>query len=115
VEQAGRAIERRCATLIAEPGNQVYISAASLWEIAIKRRLRKLGFRGSAAAAIGAGDFHELPILPIDAAAAGALPWRHNNPFDRMLVTQARRMTLALATADAVVRACGGVALLWAG
>jgi PIN domain nuclease of toxin-antitoxin system len=100
---------------IADPANQVYISAASVWEIAIKRQLRKLDFRASAVAAIASNGFHELPILPIDADDAGALPWRHNDPFDRMLVAQARRMALTLTTADAVVRACDGVALMWAG
>lgn len=101
--------------LIADPGNQVFISAASVWEIAIKRRLRKLDMRGSAIAAIGNNGFHELPILPIDAENAGALPWRHNDPFDRMLIAQAQRLTLTLVTADAVIRGYDGVALLWAG
>jgi len=101
--------------LIADPANQVFVSAASVWEIAIKRRLKKLEFHGSAVAAIGGNGFHELPILPIDAENAGALPWRHSDPFDRMLVAQARRLTFTLATADTAIRACDGVALLWAG
>ena len=100
---------------IADPENQVYISAASVWEIASKRQLRKLAFRGTSVAAIGSNGFHELPVLPMDAEHAGALPWRHNDPFDRMLVAQARRLALTLTTADAVVRACDGVALMWAG
>jgi PIN domain nuclease of toxin-antitoxin system len=101
--------------LIADPGNQIFVSAASVWEIAIKRRLGKLDLRGSAVAAIGNNGFHELPILPIDAERAGALPWRHNDPFDRMLIAQAKRLTFTLATADAAIRAYNGVALLWAG
>jgi PIN domain nuclease of toxin-antitoxin system len=40
----------------------------------------------------GGNGFHELPILPIDAETTGSLPWRHNDPFDRMLVAQARRI-----------------------
>jgi PIN domain nuclease of toxin-antitoxin system len=101
--------------LIADPGNRIFVSAASVWEIAIKRRLGKLDLRGSAVAAIGNNGFHELPILPIDAERAGALPWRHNDPFDRMLIAQAKRLTFTLATADAAIRAYDGVALLWAG
>lgn len=101
--------------LIADPGNWIFVSAASVWEIAIKRRLGKLDLRGSAVAAIGNNGFHELPILPIDAERAGALPWRHNDPFDRMLIAQAKRLTFTLATADAAIRAYDGVALLWAG
>ena len=101
--------------LIADPGNRIFVSAASVWEIAIKRRLGKLDMCGSAVAAIGNNGFHELPILPIDAERAGALPWRHNDPFDRMLIAQAKRLTFTLATADAAIRAYDGVALLWAG
>ncbi len=101
--------------LIADPTNQVFISAGSIWEIAFKRRLRKLEFRGSAVAAIGANGFHELPILPIDAENAGALAWRHNDPFDRMLIAQARRLALTLATADAAMRGYPNIAQMWAG
>jgi len=100
--------------LIADPANQVFVSAASVWEIAIKRRLGKLEFAGSPVAAIGANGFHELPILPTDAEAAGALAWRHNDPFDRLLVAQARRLTFTLLTADGVIRAFDGVVQLWA-
>jgi PIN domain nuclease of toxin-antitoxin system len=110
-----KALNADARALIADPANQVFVSAASIWEIAIKRRLKKLDFRGSAVAAIGANGFHELPILPIDAEAAGALTWQHNDPFDRMLVAQAKRLTFALATADAAVRAFTGVAQIWAG
>lgn len=102
------------SALIADPVNQVFISAASVWEIAIKRRLNKLVFEGSPVAAIGANGFHELPILPADAEAAGALAWSHNDPFDRLLVVQARRLTCTLLTADGIIRAYGGVAQLWA-
>jgi PIN domain nuclease of toxin-antitoxin system len=76
--------------VIADPGSQVFFSAASIWEIAIKCRLKKPDFRGFAVAAIGANGFHKLLFLPIDAKNTGALAWRHNDPFDRMLVAQAR-------------------------
>jgi PIN domain nuclease of toxin-antitoxin system len=114
-DSQAKALNADTRALIADPANQVFISAASIWEIAIKRRLKKLDFRGSAVAAIGANGFRELPILPIDAENAGALVWRHNDPFDRMLVAQARRLTFTLATADAVIRAYKNVAQMWAG
>jgi PIN domain nuclease of toxin-antitoxin system len=101
--------------VIGDPANQIFVSAVSIWEIAIKRRLRKLDFRGSAVTAIGANGFHELPILPIDAENAGALAWQHNDPFDRILVAQARRLTFTLATADAAIRAYANVAQMWVG
>jgi len=100
---------------IADPANRIFISAASVWEIAIKRRLGKLEFQGSAMHAIGANGFFELPILPADAEAAGALVWDHNDPFDRMLVAQARRGGFVLVTADGLIRGHDGIASLWAG
>ena len=109
------ALNEATRALIADPVNQVFVSAASIWEIAIKRRLKKLDFCGSAVAAIGANGFHELPILPADAENAGALEWQHNDPFDRLLVAQARRLTFTLATADAAIRGYPSVAQMWAG
>jgi PIN domain nuclease of toxin-antitoxin system len=114
-DRADKALNAETHALITDPANQVFISAASIWEIAIKRRLKKLDFRGSAVAAIAANGFHELPILPVDAEAAGALAWHHNDPFDRMLVAQARRLGLTLATADAAIRNLGTIAQIWAG
>lgn len=114
-DREDKALNADVRAVIADPDNQVFVSAASIWEIEIKRRLGKLDFRGAAAAAIGANGFLELPILPIDAEAAGALNWQHNDPFDRMLVTQARRLTFTLATADAAIREYRHVAQLWAG
>jgi PIN domain nuclease of toxin-antitoxin system len=101
--------------LIADPANRVLVSAGSIWEIAIKRRLGKLNFDGSPTAAIAANSFEELPILPRDAEEAGGLAWAHTDPFDRLLVAQARRLAATLVTADTAVRDYGKVALLWAG
>lgn len=99
---------------IGDPANNIFVSAASMWEISIKRRLGKLVFHGSAAAAIGANGFHDLPILPIDAEQAGDLPWSHNDPFDRLLVAQAMRLGVTLLTADRSIRAFEHVPQLWA-
>lgn len=114
-DSQNKALNADTRALIAGPAKKVFISAASIWEIAIKRRLKKLDFRGSAVAAIGANSFHELPILPIDAENAGALDWPHNDPFDRMLVAQARRRTFTLATADTAIRTYPNVAQIWMG
>lgn len=67
--QAGKALNADMRAVIADPANQAFVSAASIWEIAIKRRLRKLGFRGSAAAAIAANVQHNLPALRDEVAA----------------------------------------------
>ena len=86
--------------LIADPANRVLVSAGSIWEIAIKRRLGKLNFDGSPTAAIAANSFEELPILPRDAEEAGGLAWAHTDPFDRLLVAQARIEGLTLVSID---------------
>lgn len=102
-------------TRIADADNRVLVSAASVWEIAIKRRLGKLDFEGSPSAAIGANGFEDVAIQPIDAERAGELAWTHADPFDRLLVAQAERLAGILVTADAAVRAYGGVPVMWAG
>ncbi len=67
-------------------------------------------FTGSAAAAIGANGFQELPNVPVDAEDAGNLAWAHNDPFDRLLVAQAMRLGFVLLTADRSIRSYGGIA-----
>ena len=97
---------------IAAPANVVFVSVASVWEIAIKRRLGKLAFADSIASAIAANGFVDLPIGAPDAERAGDLDWDHDDPFDRLIVAQAANRGLTLVTADAAVRRYGGVAQL---
>ncbi len=101
--------------MIADPTNQVFVSAASVWEIAIKRGLGKLTFPGSPSAAIGKNGFFELPILPMEAELAGDLAWNHSDPFDRLLVAQALRLNGVFVTADKMIAGYKGVAQMWAG
>ena len=109
-----KVLNANARSVIADPTNQVFISAVSIWEIAIKRRLKKLRFRGSLVAAVAANGFHELPVLPIDAEHAGDLAWQHNDPFDRMLIAQAGRLGFTLVTADTAIRAYAHGAQIWA-
>lgn len=99
---------------IADTGNRVYVSAASPWEITIKARKGKLRFSGSPVAVIEANGFLPLPISPVHAEAAGTLAWTHRDPFDRMLVVQARREGLVLVHADPIIRSFEGLTQLWA-
>jgi PIN domain nuclease of toxin-antitoxin system len=112
-DHAGMSAETRAQ--IADAANRVLVSAGSIWEIAIKRRLGKLSFDGSPVAAIAASGFEALPILPVDAEQADGLDWAHADPFDRLLVAQATRLAATLVTADASVRNYGRVSVLWAG
>jgi PIN domain nuclease of toxin-antitoxin system len=99
---------------IAHVDNRVFVSAASPWEIAIKARKGKLRFSGSPTALIEANGFLPLAISAAHAAAAGALTWDHEDPFDRVLVVQARDERLVLVHADASIRPFSGVTQLWA-
>lgn len=101
--------------VIETPANTIFVSAASVWEIAIKRRLGKLAFQGSVTQAIDANGFQPLPIRAIDAEAAGALAWTHGDPFDRLLVAQAMGHDLVLVTADATISAYPAIAHVAAG
>ncbi len=85
---------------VADPRNDVFVSAVSVWEIAIKRALGKLKVPDSLVATIAGTGFRELPVTFFHAELAGSLPPRHNDPFDRMLVAQAQADGLVLVTAD---------------
>jgi PIN domain nuclease of toxin-antitoxin system len=85
---------------IASPSNQIYVSAVTVWEIAIKRASGKLAFSGSAARAIEQHGFLSLPISIEHAEWAGSLPALHRDPFDRLLVAQAQLEGLTLVTVD---------------
>jgi PIN domain nuclease of toxin-antitoxin system len=78
----------------------VYVSAASAWEVAIKVALGKLAIPGPLGPAVIASRFDQLPITFEHASAVTALPLHHGDPFDRMLVAQARSEGLTLVTHD---------------
>ena len=87
----------------------VYVSAASIWEIAIKSQLGKVdGDPAALAAAIQASGFQELPVSAGHAAAVAKLPVHHTDPFDRLLLAQAFTEPLRLVTADRTLAAYGG-------
>ncbi len=90
---------------IADPGNDVLVSAASVWEIAIKKRLGKLDAPDNLLEVLEASDFSPLSINFVHASAAGSLPPQHDDPFDRMLIAQAQSEGLILVTADRRLRA----------
>ena len=78
----------------------VFVSAASAWEIEIKRALGKLDAPDDLGEAIASSGFRPLGIEIDHAIAAGRLPPHHSDPFDRMLVAQAQADDLILVTAD---------------
>jgi PIN domain nuclease of toxin-antitoxin system len=90
----------------------VFVSAASIWEAEIKRALGKLEMDVEPVDEVERSGFRPLPIHFDDALAAGRLPLHHRDPFDRMLVAQARRHELTLVTRDARLGAYGVATLL---
>ncbi|MCH7475266.1 MAG: type II toxin-antitoxin system VapC family toxin [Gemmatimonadetes bacterium] len=92
---------RRWREVIASPTATVFVSAVSIWEIAIKAALGRLELGDSdVAAEIAHNGFQELPISAAHASQAGRLPRVHDDPFDRMLVAQAQLEGLTLVSAD---------------
>ena len=93
-------------TLLDDPDNQPIFSAASLWEIAIKRALNRGDFTVDARAlrhGLLDNGYLELPVSGEHAVAGDALPAIHKDPFDRILVAQAIVEGVTLLTADAIV------------
>ena len=86
--------------VIGEPRNQVYISAASTWEISIKRSLGKLSAPDDMDTIIEDEGFDKLSISVFHGEQAGFLPGHHKDPFDRMLVAQAQAEGLVVITND---------------
>ncbi|MDP1605393.1 MAG: type II toxin-antitoxin system VapC family toxin [Rhodocyclaceae bacterium] len=93
-------------TLIDAPENELFFSAASLWEIAIKRGLGRSDFQVDARLlrrGLLDNGYGELPIGSEHAIAVADLPPIHKDPFDRMLVAQAMVEGISLLTADSSV------------
>ncbi len=110
-------LSKRATQALRSPQNELFVSAASAWEIATKHRLGRLpeaepvitNFEGIARE-LGA------TMLPIDAQHAlfaGVMAWEHRDPFDRMLAAQALRENLTFVTRDATFSELRGLKLLW--
>lgn len=103
-------------SVIAERGAEVWLSIASVWEMAIKQSLSKLQLPGRADRfAAEHVRLNRFRLLPVDIRHTGRvvdLPFHHRDPFDRLLIAQALEDNLVLVTADAVVRSYG-VPTVW--
>jgi PIN domain nuclease of toxin-antitoxin system len=93
---------------ITDPASQLYLSAASTWEMMIKSRLGMLRLPSAAEAFIAEGlrrnRVEPLPITIEHTLALGSLESFHKDPFDRMLIAQARHEDLTLMTDDPLIR-----------
>ncbi|MDG1733824.1 MAG: type II toxin-antitoxin system VapC family toxin [Thalassotalea sp.] len=86
--------------MIADEHNQVYVSAASIWEMSIKRQMSKLQVPDDLDSLIEELGFEKLNISLFHAEQAGNLPTHHKDPFDRMLIAQAQSEGLQLISTD---------------
>lgn len=106
------ALKTEAREAIREPDTIIYVSAASAWEISIKKALGKLDAPDDLNAALAVNHFQPLPITIEHAISAGGLPRHHDDPFDRMLIAQARAEQLTLLTHDTLFRPYG-IPIIW--
>ena len=103
-------LRREARALIEDSDNEVYYSAASIWEIAIKSALGRNDFRVDVPALLAAlprMGFVELPVTGAHAARVPELANIHRDPFDRLLVAQSVVEPLTLLTNDALLARYG--------
>ena len=100
------------ADLMTDASNQVLLSAAVVWEVAIKRSLNKLEAPSDFAATLLGAGAQPLAIGVNHAEAVGELPWHHRDPFDRLLVAQATIEQAVLVSDDEALQPYG-VPMVW--
>ena len=102
----------RARGLIADPNNTIFLSAVTLWEIWLKHSIGKLTLPAHFEERLAKEGFEALPLSAAHTKLVASLPWHHRDPFDRMLVAQAKAANLKLLTVDETVAQYGGMTLL---
>jgi PIN domain nuclease of toxin-antitoxin system len=97
---ADEGLSTQARDAIADPANLAAVSTVSAWEISIKKALGKLAAPDDLEHQVQAGGFLPLPISIAHGVAAGQLARHHEDPFDRMLIAQARAEGLTIVTRD---------------
>jgi PIN domain nuclease of toxin-antitoxin system len=99
---AGSPLLKAATRQMLQAADEVHVSTASIWEVAIKARLGKIDADpAELAAAIEPSGFMHLPVSAAHAAGVALLEPHHNDPLDRLLISQALAEPLKLVTADA--------------
>ena len=106
-DERPRLIAPRLRAAMRDETNEIVVSAATVWEIAIKRAIGKVRFDRPIVAAVLALGFEILPVTGIHAEHAGELPRHHNDPFDRVMIAQAYLEGMVLGTQDQLIRPYG--------
>ncbi len=105
------ALSRRARAAIANPGNECFLSHASIWEMAIKASLGKLTLPSTVERFVvehcETNNVQLLSITLAHIALVESLPFHHRDPFDRLLVAQARHEAMVLVSRDSSLKAYG--------
>lgn len=108
---APSSLPREAVEMIEDRANELFFSAASIWEIGIKNAMGKASFQfdpGVLRRALLDGDYTELTMTSQHAIAAAVLPLLHSDPFDRMLIGQAATEGFILVTSDHAIAKYSG-------
>jgi PIN domain nuclease of toxin-antitoxin system len=95
-------LSKKARTSISDIGNSVFVSAAVIWEIEIKKALGKLKIPSDFRRVLAQQSFEMLPVTVEHAYAVGDLPTYHRDPFDRMLIAQAQVEGFTVVTRDSI-------------
>lgn len=110
-----RRLPKAARAIILDESNEVFFSAASVWEVAIKSALGRSSFRADPVAlvqALSRSGFAELPVTSAHAVRVAKLPAVHRDPFDRLLVAQSLAEPLTLVTNDVQLAEYGSFVML---
>ena len=100
-------LSARARQLVGDPANTIFVSAVSLWEVWLKSSIGKLRVPSGFVQKLAAEPFGSLPLRAEHTPDVAMLEWHHRDPFDRMLIAQARSENLILLTADWALGAYG--------
>ena len=112
---SSRRLPKGARSLILDAANEVFYSAASVWEVAIKSALRRGNFKADPKVlvrALAQTGFAELPVTAAHAARVAELPAIHRDPFDRLLVAQSLVEPMTLLTNDSLLVRYGSLVQL---
>lgn len=96
-------LSKKAHLIISDRQHTLYISSVSFWELAIKNSLGKITIPRNLIQLLTAEGFEFLPLYPSEALSIVDLPTIHNDPFDRMLISQAKFHDLVFITRDKIL------------
>lgn len=97
-------INRKANKIIGDRENKIFISSASFWEMAIKKSIGRLTLPHNLIETLISEGFETLPILPEEGLGVADLPLLHSDPFDRLLIIQAKFQDLIIITNDSKIK-----------